>query len=414
MRVKSKIRYAYMNQMNHKIFSLLIVFQLIAGFLCLYYGFNLYLDANEKESIASNMLTKNVYRIESLFLQERDENNLNKNEEKSLKVMELFESKKDNFISQAEVGYLFKYFNGADELARNGRIQSIDGENYYDASVVIANKAFFNYYGIKAEKGRGLTDEELELIFDKSDTIKVLAGFNYSKYFDIGDKIINYDKDIKELEIVGFLPRDAFYNDFQGGKKVSLNNSVISGYSIRKNAEELLNYGILDTSYLLYDNNISEDKITSINNKIISDFNYIYGENIGLRNINSLNNYNTSIWKSRLEFTLKMIVIIMSFIFSTIVISSILLINKRKKEFAVHLLSGASFKDILQILFFEIYGLFIIGMIIFTTLVLVISKEVMVSRLIGINIMILIISSIVSLIPILIRKNQINDLLREE
>jgi putative ABC transport system permease protein len=414
MRIKSKFRYAYMNQMRHKIFSLFMVLQLIAGFLCLYYGFNLYMDNKEKENIANNMLSKSIYRIESLYLPERDENNFNKNEDKSLKVMELFEGKNDSFISQAEVGKLFKYFDGADDIARYGRIQSIDGENYYDAGVIIANKFFFHYYGINVNKGRMLTNEELELKFDKPNTIKVLAGYDYEKYFNIGDKISNYDGEIKELEIVGFLPKDSFYNDFEGGKQVSLNKYIIAGYNISKNAEELLNYSILNTSYLLYDNNLNAYKINNINNDIMKDFHYIYGENIGLRNINNLNNYNKGILENRLEFTLKMIIIIMSFIFSTIIISSILLINKRKKEFAIHLISGGSFKDISEILFFEIYGLFILGMCIFSILILFMSQKVIISRLIIINILILIISSIVSLLPILIRKNQINDLLREE
>lgn len=414
MRIKSKIRYAYMNQMKHKIFSLFMVLQLTAGFLCLYYGFNIYLDSKEKENIANNMLSKSTYRIESLYTPERDENNLNKYEEESLKAMKLFESKKDSFIFQIEVGKLFKYFNGADDIARYGRIVSFDEENYYDAGVVIANKLFFDYHGINVDKGRMLTNEELELKFNKPNTINVLAGYDYERYFDIGDKIINYDDEIKELEIVGFLPKDSFYNDFEAGRQISLNKCIIAGYNITKNAEELLSCATSNSSYLLYDNTLNEDKIKNINDDIIKEFNSIYGENIGLRNINDLNDYSNNIWKNRLEFTLKMIVIIMSFIFSTIIISSMLLINKRKKEFAIHLLSGASFKDISEILFFEIYGLFIIGMCIFSILILFISEKVIISRLILINILILIISSIVSLLPILIRKNQINDLLREE
>lgn len=413
MKIKSKIRYAYMNQMKHKIFSLFMVLQLIAGFLCLYYGFNIYIDNKEKENIANNILNKSVYRIESLYLPERDENNINKNEDKSFKAMNLFENKKDSFISQAEVGKMFKYFNGADEMARYGRIQSIDGENYYDAGVIIVNKLFFDYYGIDVDKGRMLTNEELELKFNKPNTIKVLAGYDYEKYFNIGDKILNYDDEIKELEIVGFLPKDSFYNDFEGGRQISLNKYIISGYNISKSAEELLNFSILDTSYLLYDNNLNEDTINNINNEIIKDFYSIYGENIGLRNINNLNNYSKGIWKNRLEFTLKMIVIIMIFIFSTIIISSILLINKRKKEFAIHILSGASFKDISEILFFEIYGLFFLGMFIFSMLIIFISQKLIISRLILINILIMIIAIAVSLLPILIRKNQISDLLRE-
>ena len=66
-----------------------------------------------------------------------------------------------------------------------------------------------------------------------------------------------------------------------------------------------------------------------------------------------------------------------------------------------------------EILFFEIYGLFFLGMCIFSILILFISQKVIISRLISINILIMIIAIVVSLLPILIRKNQISDLLRE-
>lgn len=414
MKVRAKIRYAYINQSKHIIVNLLLLIQLVVGFLGIHYGFNLFMDNKEKKDMANKILTQDTYRIEGLYSPVRDENNLNKFEERSLATIKLFQSREENFLCQNEYGILAEYFNGAMNIGRYGRIESIKGKTYYDAPVLIVNKLFMEYYDVKVDKGRMLTDEELELKFDKPSNVKVLAGYEYSKFFDIGDKIINFDDTLKELEIVGFLPKDMTISNFSVGNEISLNNYIIAGYNFHKNAEILLERSIINASYLIYDKEMDKNEIKGINDDLIQSFNSIHGGNIGLRNINHLLEYDNSIREPRVIFTMKMIGIILVFIFSAIIISSILLIDKRKKEFAVHILSGATLRDLCEIVFIEIYSLFILSMVISSTIISIVTKNMKIERLVIINIIFMILAIIISIIPIIIKKPQVNNVLKGE
>lgn len=413
MKIKSKFKYACINQRKHIFLNSLLVLQLVSGFLCIYYGFSLYMDNKENQAIANKMLTKNIYRIESLYNKEHNENN-NTFEKQSLAAMEILVDREKNFLCQNEVGVLAKYFNGASDIARYGRIESVNGENYYDAGIITINKLFIDFYNIKVDKGRLLTDEELKLKFDNPSTLKVLVGYDYGKYFNVGDKISNLNDTIKEFEIVGILPKDSYINNFENGEKISLNKYMLTGYNLNKNAELLLNYSVMNSAYLLYDEDLSDDKIKELNDTLIQDFYSIYGDNIGLRNINDLNKYSNSIWESRLTFIMKMISIIMVFIFSTIIISTILRINKRKKEFAVHILSGGTLNDICEIIFVETYGLFIFSMILSSAIISFINIKLNIQRMLLVNFIILLIGVVISILPIIIKSQQVHEILKGE
>lgn len=392
------IKYTIKNIMRNKISSLLtiilILLALVSTYLLIMVSSNL---KKEYEYIENYYNGGNVlrittnwdyykYKIDSIdkFIYEKIYNSLNEIEDIDLLHYE-----------RVAVNIDSKYID-MDNL--EGKYKSGDGENIYLEGMGITNETL-KHYDIELLEGSMFNEVD-----ENDEVINIVAGYDLSKDFNINDIITSIDG--TKYRITGFLKQGQYLPINIGMnlnlvyKKYNLDDSFICDF--REFIGDGFSYYLpLSASYIHINNTVNNEE-KEVLKRLIKD---IFNENDIVVNVRDeskgINLTLGELEKQKELFNISSITILV-FIFFSIVISIINSIEKRKVEFGVYILSGATIGDIAKI---TIYEMIIFDLIALMVFILGFNKLIDIQHLIGVLGIISIYMVLIFIIPLIKIKN---------
>ncbi len=230
----------------------------------------------------------------------------------------------------------------------------VNDEKYSDVKGLYVDKNYIDNFCLNIEKGRIFEDNE----FESYENIPIILGANYKGIYNIGDEFKFFDyftKCERKLKVIGFLKRNSYHylNGFLG----SLDDYVICPFiKIKDVDEDSDKYNAALGQAILVSDNISED------------FNEIREKAIGL----GVNNYSIFSATSDIEKVINNLeagvrsalfksILMILFIALGIIAVKYNQIISNLKLYGIHLLLGASKKDILIRNLYSVLAYFVIG-----------------------------------------------------
>lgn len=268
----------------------------------------------------------------------------------------------------------------------------IDEDNGAIYRTLKINKNFAKYFKLECKTGQIFSNSDYN---DKNKTTPVVLGYNYKKYYKIGDEII------KNHIVIGFLAKKSFYLDPKScGDILYLDNTIITPMIINEKTD------ICD-----FDTAIMSTTILTKNPKNLELISK-KSEELGLYDI-SFTNYSEQLNSivsralKKVMIILMIVALVLFFCVVCLVCSMLNFVETHKREFAVHLLCGATKFDFIVRIIWQIAVIIILGDFI-TFAVFKLSLAFIGTLLIS-----LILLMIILALPILkIRNQSVNELLK--
>lgn len=366
----NNLKHSINDILNKPFLSLIMIIQMSIGLLFFYNGTKIIISNIDKVKLIKNAFEVNqIYRIEDLSDQE-SLLEVKKLEDDFVDRMNKFEKELQN----AEDFYCVRLnnnpisiekFDGCEEFANFNIInEKLDGKEFSCVNAVNGDKNYFRTFKFEVEEGRYFTDKD----FVRSPNIPIILGNDYKGKFEIGDKIASINSDsgkIIELEVIGFLKKGCYF--FQKtlapeGVFRTDNFILVPMYdlnqisNIEEADEEISRY--YDT--MIISNTNKKQLLSEINKKIeglnLFDFNLINGEEL-IKEAQNYCNY-------QIKIVLSLFGVLSLFTSINIITSIINYFMKKKREFAIHIMCGASNIDLILRIIFQ-------NVVIFTTSYLV-------------------------------------------
>ncbi|MBV4431468.1 ABC transporter permease [Clostridium tyrobutyricum] len=399
-----KFKYAFRGISSKFIYSFLIIAQLVFGFYAVYENINLYktmhLESNKVEKFFKG---KKVYSLEA-----QDVVNNSKYFADIINALDKIENThKYTFMRNINVAVYNPIFNNYKQFEQYDYKWSVNGKIYFLAKNITIDRTYLKTYPLKIDKGRIFNNNEFKFIGKNNAIVPVVVGSNYGKYYKVGDEIlIQWRKIHYRGKIIGILKNNE-YNPGdvrdQDNKYINLNDYIISTDSIFESKYDLCTFSLLNGSYILFDDSENTSAINKKLKNITKTFNYIPGvKDVGIRDLSSYISQNTDLIKEQLQIVSLTAISIIIFVCITYAISLLDSIERRKKEYAIHIMSGGRLCDIAGIVYTQIFIIFSISYIITASILYYkYGKLININNLLILLLVMIIVSGISALIPVI-------------
>ena len=361
------IKYGFKSIIKNKFLSLVLIIQLI----CIFVGLYNIIDYNQKIIYLSDKIEK-AYTNRSIYRFATDDINYvdyyNNPQEVLDMVKDFSESNEYTFTITAPSWLEVKVFNGFRKFeyanAKNTPYETLDKEQYTVVNSFLVNENSFSTYDVQLDEGRFFTKDEYYSLIDG--VLPVILGSDYKGTLNIGDKIeYYYGKKFFEGKVVGILKKNETmpikYDDTntRANGNVSpndykLNNSIIVPFGNNVKLNEILASQAMYHNFFIFNSSkYTKEEEREILEKVES----IYEKTTGIKQ--SVKSFDKVITKEldkyknmKDSYSLATIIAIL-FSTVTIIVAMLNSIDKRKKEFGVYIFSGATKKDIIKVVFFQ-------------------------------------------------------------
>lgn len=365
-----RFKYIIKEIKKSKIFTLILIIQLIIMFFILYNLFQVQgFTRTEGEKINNYFKDKKVFTIRRLDLEDNisSETKVSENELQNI-AESLLNSKEYIYTCQTTYIVPMPVINEWNRFARWSKLSESDGNAYYAAKHLIINKNNVKQFNIKIESGRDFNNEEYSLKYNQK-VIPVILGYNYSKFYKVGD-IIKSLQDGRSLEVIGILERNQYmpYNMMDKDRYANLDEYILTTTYCYDTYDPMYD-GLIDSNFILYNNSKSDLEIAESNNNIKKLFKDKVGINIRIEPQEKYINQELNASENQLKVLNAASIILIIFLSVTSIITKLSFIDKRKKEFGVHILSGGTLKDIASMIYLETFVSIIISLYIFNIIV---------------------------------------------
>ncbi|MBD7916225.1 hypothetical protein H9660_13830 [Clostridium sp. Sa3CUN1] len=309
------------------------------------------------------------------------------------------------------------------------------GINEHQKDYVFVNNKIFNRAKAYYISEKYLSDIGLEIIeyddtFSKSneDYMPILLGYNYYNVFNLNDLIeysyVDYDGDVttKNMIVTGFINKNSNIAENGSGENIRvLDDYIILPYELNRPLisitdenslmiQKLKVFNYITMGYYFFEKESSLTDLIDFSSKIGIDLDIIKLD----KNINKYNKeFNAYLFPFKLMSIIMITFTILSFI---MVLSSMIIRNI--KEYIINLLVGATIKDIIIRIFYEIIVIFTISIILTIIFIKIIYKDnpiliLNTNNSIKLVLISFCLSILVSLFPIIkIKSLTINEILR--
>lgn len=353
-----------------KIFTLILIIQLIMMFFILYNLFQVQgFTRAEGERINNYFKGNKVFTIRRLDLEDSisSETKVSENELQNI-AESLLNSKEYIYTCQTTYIVPMPVISEWNKFARWSKLSESDGNAYYAAKHLIINKNNVKQFNIKIESGRDFNNEEYSLKYNQK-VIPVILGYNYSKFYKVGD-IIKSLHDGRSLEVIGILERNQYmpYNMMDKDRYANLDDYILATTYCYDSYGPMYD-GLIDSNFILYNNNKSDLEIAESNNNIKKLFKDKVGINIRIEPQEKYITQELNASENQLKVLNAASIILIIFLSVTSIITKLSFIDKRKKEFGVHVLSGGTLKDIAYMIYLETFVIIMIALYIFNIIV---------------------------------------------
>lgn len=354
-----RLKYALRGISRKFFYSFLIIFQLFFGFYSMYENINLYKKMDkETNNIEEILKYKNMYALE---VQDVENNSKYfKNIDKTIKFME--NKSKYNFIRNIEHSIYTPIFDGYNQFQQYDYKWKVDGKIHFPLKNFTINKKYLEVYPLKIQKGRLFNESEFDFTGKDNSVIPILVGANLSKYFKVGDEIPIHWSRKHKAEIIGILEKDQ-YNPgniaIPDSKYINLNDYVISTDSIFESELEVYTYSLLNGTYISFKDDLDRNEINKELKNIKKAFNSIpIIKNAGIRDLSEYINQDIDKFQEQFQIVSITSISVIIFVCITFIISLLESIDKRKKEYGIHIMSGGKLSDIAVITYMEVLMIF--------------------------------------------------------
>lgn len=399
-----KFKYAIRGMSSRFFYSFLIVAQLILGFYYMYENINLYKTMNLETKKAEKFFKdRKAYDLEV--------ESISNNSNDLQKIIDAFGTIENNskytFVKASMIGPMVHTFNNYQQFAASDFKSNFSGETYFQANNITINKPYLKTYPLKVEKGRLFNSDEFNFIGKENSVVPIVVGANYGKYFKVGDEIsIVLLKANRVGKIIGILKEDEYGSgDVSQPQKryINLNNYIISTDAIYEDKFLLCDLTLFNANYILFDNSTNQTEIykeLAKIKKIFNDIPSIRGANV--RDLKEYITQDVDMLKEQYKIVAITSMSVIIFVCITFIISILDCINKRKKEYGIHIMSGGKLSDIAGITYLEIFITFFIAYMITASIIYYIyGKLININSLLMLLIIIIFISIVSALIPII-------------
>lgn len=226
------------------------------------------------------------------------------------------------------------------------------GENVGESTMIPAVRVTPNFFQIFGVRGT-FKQEIAEYKFSKANSkqpVPVILGYDYTKYFNVGDKFSNENK---QYEVIGILDKEEFVVvPYESDKAVYLNNSIILPDSVDNDAFSSL----VSTCFRTDD--------TEFLKKVLSKSNHLNLWPLGYESFeDQINEGRTDMLNEIMTMSTIMVIL---FIFASIGIVSYIvrLITNRFVEFSIHMIYGANKNDVILRIFIQVIFIMLISIVV--------------------------------------------------
>ena len=346
------IKYAIDEMIRKPGIFFIIVIQIVIGTMILLPGLSAAIKTWDVTSNSKNMFNgKEVYRLLDNTSTE-DMKKINNSEDSNEKLYELYSFLRgnDNFniCAQQNSNILIKDFsedkrfyydlNEKNKYSINpksdvqGKFSNIKGY-YIDSGY---NKEF----PLETTKGRTLNEED----FTIEDNIPIILGSEYEDIYNVGDEFEYFDYlsvKGKKLHIIGILKADTYF--FEGGSIITLDDKVICPLQNLDNSENIKSKVFFWLSQCLIVTDNEQEALSDIRDK--SSQLELY--NFKFKNCEKDIKYLIDELSENYKVAMKLGITIFLFISIGIITVQLNGIKEKINEYGIHLLSGATKKDIM-------------------------------------------------------------------
>lgn len=409
-------------------FTISTIIQFAFAFALIYISLQLfinYIDANKKitNSFGENQLfsiqnnedyAKKLYKKNNID----DYNNFYNYINKNYKIINMLE---DNF-------FVTDFDNIENFVVPNTPVTNVGEDNYYILNSLTVNNNYFENFNIKLSNGRKFNYDDYNPK-DNDSEIPIILGSDYSEIFKINDKIHFYDSysnSKKTGTIIGFLEKGQFYIK----KPVAIENIVsldktvlIPSQPIKENNQDILNNKSTNLNNLKLYLQITNSYFVDLNDSDISNlkeqsnkFNFF---DISIVSMDDSISIFKEIFKQQQIIYISILILILLISSISMITNIINSINDRKREFGIYFAMGATKKYIIDLVVYEIFILIFSAALLSTLIIKYFNPSDI--NIFDINtyglmcLIVLIISMLISLIPLLkIKNTPMSSLLREE
>ncbi|EJP6473842.1 ABC transporter permease [Clostridium botulinum] len=398
-----KFKYAIRGVSSSFFYSFLIIVQLIFGFYSMYENINLY----KKMKVETNKVEK-FFKNKKAYALEVESISNNNDLQKIIDTLGKIENNsKYTFVKTSMVGPMTRIFNNYQQFQDSDFKSNFDGEKYFQVKNISINKPYLKTYPLKVKKGRLFTNNEFNFIGENSTEFPIVVGSNYEKYFKVGDEIPIVVGKFKRIgKIIGILkenecgPGDICQPNI---RYINLNNYIISTDAIYEDKFILCDITLFNANYILFDSSTSQSEIYKELTTIKKMFNNIPAiKEAGTRDLAEYITQDADMLREQYEIVAITSISVIIFVCITFIISILDSINKRKKEYGIHIMSGGKLSDIAGITYLEIFITFFIAYVITASIIYYkYGGLININSLLVLLILMVVISIISSLIPII-------------
>lgn len=429
----SNWKFAYLGLSNKLSFTLMAVFQLTVSFAILYTS--IYLD---------NKLTKNIDNVLSYFNdrtiysfrnnEDYYEDLFKEEEPRNYENFNRYLNSNANFvhISYRDGYLLLKDFDNSDKFVQTmSYSEQLEGTKYITAKTLYIDKEYSNYLPFIISQGREFVENDFSR--NETEETPVILGPNYANIFNLGMSWEYFDNQmqvIKKIKVIGFLdknqisvnttlPMDSIksldnYVIFPQGKitKTLSNDKEIQKKYNNNYRLNLYNY-IMNSMIIIKEPNSQAEIISEIEET---------ARKVGFFDIRCLNamsqlDKHKKLFKEQIQVTNTIFFIVISICSIGIVSNMLYSIMRRNNEFGIHILTGASFYDIIMRVILEVFIIIVISLLFSFAIVRVLINtgyiQFELHSSIKLIILALILGIVVAIFPAInLFKNQANKLLR--
>ncbi|MGL5576000.1 MAG: ABC transporter permease [Sarcina sp.] len=374
----------------------ILIFQLVLGMYAMYNSMILSNDIkNEAENINKYFNEGNVYNFRI-----NNSDVIYDMEEEKLKKIDSFYNQIDKIegitlLYNQRLPINMPVFEGYQEVSEFDGTFNEQGEQKFQAQCIFINNKVADAFNLKISEGKNFSLEKNENSF--------LVGKNFAKQFPIGSIIEhewNDENSVVKGKVIGILEEEQKipYSIFFNGKEyVDLDNTIVcldSQLDVKGRVE-----GRAGNNLIFFDKNLDKEQILKIKKQIINGFRK-FGLEVGVIDGSKVLNSELNVSKSKLEIYNMMSIVILITVSITFIISILNSIEKRKKEFGVYILNGATLKNIAMIIFTEIVIMIVSAYVMFILYMKAKSINVESTLVIYIGLMLPVYSLITMLIPL--------------
>lgn len=361
MNILKNLNFAFESIFDKLFFTIIIIIQLVVS---------LYFIHSGVYSVDTQL--QEIQRIEKIFniknicsMQNTDElSTLMSIKLKEDDILERFKefnaflenSPKFKSITYNNDAILVQNFKNCGEFKNNNIPEKNFNNKLYEGLLSInGDKSFFDTFKFDISSGRFFEDND----FNSSEITPIILGYNYKNYFCLGD-IVNYFDEYqnceKKLKVIGFLQKDCYFyqHTLSPDSVFNLNDYIVFPIKPINNTIDQEN---LKINYLnkFSDTMIISDKDSfTLQNLIQNKSNDLNLINIQIKSGESMINSYKDIANTQKKFSICIFLIIIFFTSTNIIATYTNYVVKRKKQFGIHILCGATIEDIFQRIFMEI------------------------------------------------------------